>query len=78
MGRSSSPTATARFALEKGEERWLVLRYDDDDIHPVDRYESARKLDNHRRLLAAVVGQGALQRALTAAWSSARRWPSSS
>ena len=39
-------TATARFELEKGEERWLVLRYDDDDIHPVDRYESARKLDN--------------------------------
>jgi GH15 family glucan-1,4-alpha-glucosidase len=38
--------ATARFDLEKGEERWLVLRYDDDDIHPVDRYESARKLDN--------------------------------
>jgi GH15 family glucan-1,4-alpha-glucosidase len=37
--------ATARFTLEKGEERWVVLRYDDDDIHPVDRYESARKLD---------------------------------
>jgi GH15 family glucan-1,4-alpha-glucosidase len=37
--------ATARFTIEKGEERWLVLRYDDDDIHPVDRYESARKLD---------------------------------
>jgi GH15 family glucan-1,4-alpha-glucosidase len=39
-------TATARFTLTKGEERWLVLRYDDDDIHPVDRYESSRKLDN--------------------------------
>jgi GH15 family glucan-1,4-alpha-glucosidase len=39
-------TATARFDLEKGEERWVVLRYDDDDIHPVDRYESTRKLDN--------------------------------
>src|SRR5919107_583588 len=39
-------TATALFELEKGEERWMVLRYDDDDIHPVDRYESARKLDN--------------------------------
>jgi len=38
-------TATTRFDLEKGEERWLVLRYDDDDIHPVDRYESAQKLD---------------------------------
>jgi GH15 family glucan-1,4-alpha-glucosidase len=39
-------TATTRFSLEKGEERWVVLRYDDDDIHPVDRYESGRKLDN--------------------------------
>jgi GH15 family glucan-1,4-alpha-glucosidase len=38
-------TATAAFTLEKGEARWMVLRYDDDDIHPVDRYESARKLD---------------------------------
>jgi len=37
--------ATAIFPLEKGEECWLVLRYDDDDIHPVDRYESERKLD---------------------------------
>jgi GH15 family glucan-1,4-alpha-glucosidase len=37
--------ATTRFQLEKGEARWLVLRYDDDDIHPVDRYESALKLD---------------------------------
>jgi GH15 family glucan-1,4-alpha-glucosidase len=38
-------TATTRFPIEKGEERWLVLRYDDDDIHPVDRYESSLKLD---------------------------------
>jgi GH15 family glucan-1,4-alpha-glucosidase len=37
--------ATARFPIEKGDDRWLVLRYDDDDIHPADRYESARKLD---------------------------------
>src|SRR5690242_14943653 len=27
-------TATARFTVEKGDDRWLVLRYDDDDIHP--------------------------------------------
>ena len=39
-------TATTRFSMEKGEERWVVLRYDDDDIHPVGRYESVRKLDN--------------------------------
>jgi GH15 family glucan-1,4-alpha-glucosidase len=38
-------TASTRFLIEKGEERWLVLRYDDDDIHPVDRYESSLKLD---------------------------------
>ncbi|HEY9014918.1 MAG TPA: trehalase-like domain-containing protein, partial [Gemmatimonadales bacterium] len=38
--------ATTRFTMEKGEEKWVVLRYDDDDIHPVDRYESGRKLDN--------------------------------
>lgn len=38
-------TARTRFTIEQGEARWLVLRYDDDDVHPVDRYESARKLD---------------------------------
>ena len=38
-------SASARFTIEKGEDRWLVLRYDDDDIHPADRYESGRKLD---------------------------------
>jgi hypothetical protein len=37
-------TATAVFELAKGDEQWLVLRYDDDDIHPVDRYDSAEKL----------------------------------
>ena len=38
-------TATAVFELAKGDERWLVLRYDDDDIHPVDRYASGEKLE---------------------------------
>jgi GH15 family glucan-1,4-alpha-glucosidase len=37
--------ASARFTLEKGEDCWMVVRYDDDDIHAVDRYESALKLD---------------------------------
>jgi GH15 family glucan-1,4-alpha-glucosidase len=37
--------ASSGFEMAKGEERWLVLRYDDDDIHPVDRYASSRKLD---------------------------------
>jgi len=38
-------TATTSFEVNEGESRWLVLRYDDDDIHPVDRYDSARKLE---------------------------------
>ncbi len=37
--------AVTEFDIERGDERWLVLRYDDDDIHPVDRYESALKLE---------------------------------
>lgn len=37
--------ATTQFALEAGERRWLVLRFDDDDVHPVDRYDSDRKLE---------------------------------
>jgi GH15 family glucan-1,4-alpha-glucosidase len=39
-------TATTSFIIREGESRWLVLRYDDDDIHPVDRYDSARKLES--------------------------------
>ncbi|MEO8199540.1 MAG: glycoside hydrolase family 15 protein [Gemmatimonadota bacterium] len=38
-------TATTRFLMTEGESRWIVLRYDDDDIHPVDSYESARKME---------------------------------
>ncbi len=37
--------ARAGFDLEEGELRWLVLRYDDDDVRSVDRYDSARKLE---------------------------------
>lgn len=36
--------ARARFDLAPDEERWLILRYDDDDVHPVDRYRSGAKL----------------------------------
>ena len=39
-----------------------MLRYDDDDIHPVDRYESARKLDITAAFWAALGGRRALQR----------------
>jgi GH15 family glucan-1,4-alpha-glucosidase len=38
-------TAVAAFPLARGEQRWFVLRYDDDDIYPADRYESEEKLD---------------------------------
>ncbi|MEO8140045.1 MAG: glycoside hydrolase family 15 protein [Gemmatimonadota bacterium] len=37
--------ASASFTLPAGRVRWLVLRYDDDDLHPADRYESAGKLE---------------------------------
>ena len=59
-------TATARFEMEKGEERWLVLRYDDDDIHPVGSLRERPEAGQHRGILAAVVVQGALPGALTA------------
>ena len=38
-------TATTTFEMKEGETRWLVLRYDDDDIHPVDQYDSAQKME---------------------------------
>ncbi len=37
--------AVASLSLGEGETEWLVLRYDDDDIHPVDEYDSAEKLE---------------------------------
>jgi GH15 family glucan-1,4-alpha-glucosidase len=37
--------ASTTFGLAAGELRWLVLRYDDDDLHPLDSYESAGKLE---------------------------------
>lgn len=37
--------AQTSFRLAAGERRWLVLRFDDDDVHAVDRYESDRKLE---------------------------------
>lgn len=61
-------TATTRFTLEPEEVRWLVLRFDDDDIHPVDRYESGRKLDRTidfwRRWSAAVHYHGPYRKAV--------------
>src|SRR5512141_1298387 len=38
-------TAIATFHVEPKVDRWIVLRYDDDDVWPVDRYESAEKLE---------------------------------
>jgi GH15 family glucan-1,4-alpha-glucosidase len=43
--RVEQGAADADFMLAAGDTRWLVLRHDDDDIHPVDRYESAAKLE---------------------------------
>ncbi|MFN8652066.1 MAG: glycoside hydrolase family 15 protein [Gemmatimonadales bacterium] len=37
--------AVATLPLREGESEWLVLRYDDDDIHPVNEYESAEKME---------------------------------
>ncbi len=37
-------TATATLALRGGSEWWLVLRYDEDDVRKVDKYDSADKL----------------------------------
>jgi GH15 family glucan-1,4-alpha-glucosidase len=38
-------SALATLTLREGESAWLVLRYDDDDIHPVDEYDSSEKLE---------------------------------
>jgi len=43
--RLEQGAAEAEFPLPAEDTRWLVLRYDDDDIHPVDRYESVEKLE---------------------------------
>jgi GH15 family glucan-1,4-alpha-glucosidase len=43
--RLEAGTATTTFEVERGADRWIVLRYDDDDIHPVDQYESGEKLE---------------------------------
>lgn len=38
-------SATAILTLREGESETLVMRYDVDDIHPVDKYDSAEKLE---------------------------------
>lgn len=43
--RVEQGAAETEFPLAAGDTRWLILRYDDDDVHPVDRYESAAKLE---------------------------------
>jgi GH15 family glucan-1,4-alpha-glucosidase len=37
--------ARARLTLKSGELAWFVLRYDDDEVHPVASYESERKFE---------------------------------
>ncbi len=43
--RLADGRATARFRLSAGESVWFVLRFDDDEVHPVAQYGSDRKLD---------------------------------
>lgn len=37
--------ARARFRLRAGESVWVVLRYDDDEVHPIEHYESESQLE---------------------------------
>ncbi|MFW6202379.1 MAG: glycoside hydrolase family 15 protein, partial [Gemmatimonadota bacterium] len=39
------PAAHAALTVEAGDEFWTVLRYDDDEVRPIERYESDRKLE---------------------------------
>jgi GH15 family glucan-1,4-alpha-glucosidase len=41
----SDDTATAELVLRAGEDAWFVLRYDDDEVHPIAEYESLRKFE---------------------------------
>lgn len=41
--------ATARLRLGSGDVLWLVLRFDEDDVLPVEHYESQRKLEETTR-----------------------------
>ena len=50
-------TATASLALATGDEAWLVLRYDDDEVLPVGEYQSARKLEATAAWWDAWLGQ---------------------
>ena len=49
--------ATASLALGAGEDAWLVLRYDDDEVHPVAAYDSAAKLEATTRWWDEWLGQ---------------------
>lgn len=37
--------ATARFTLQAEESAWFVLRFDDDEVHPLSEYRSQERLD---------------------------------
>jgi GH15 family glucan-1,4-alpha-glucosidase len=38
-------SATARLTLAAGDRSWFILRFDDDEVHPVDAYHPQEKLD---------------------------------
>ena len=42
--RLENDIATVRLSMCAGDEMWFVLRYDDDEVHPIAAYESATKL----------------------------------
>jgi len=37
--------AAVELTLRNGDEAWFVVRYDDDEVHPIAKYESVAKLD---------------------------------
>jgi GH15 family glucan-1,4-alpha-glucosidase len=41
----AAAAARARFQMQAGETAWIVLRYDDDEVHPIAHYESQEKLE---------------------------------
>jgi len=49
--------AAAHLALQAGEAVWLVLRYDDDEVHPIEYYASNDRLDATARWWDAWLAQ---------------------
>jgi GH15 family glucan-1,4-alpha-glucosidase len=50
-------SALATIKVAAGDEHWFVLRYDDDEVHPVESYRSAARLDETVAFWDAWVGR---------------------